>query len=57
MYRNTFLFSSLKNIMNRNSKGTSNYKTNINKLYEWWRINSKNQMPMFYSSKKRCKQD
>lgn len=43
--------------MTQNSKGTKNYETNINKLYEWWRKNSKEQIPMYFSGAKKTKQD
>jgi len=39
------------------SRGTQNYEINMNKLYEWWSKNSKNEMPLFFSSRKKSKQD
>jgi hypothetical protein len=57
LYRNKFLYTSLKSILVHGSRGSANYETIINKLYEWWRKNSNNQIPLYFTTRKGNKQD
>jgi hypothetical protein len=51
--RNKFIYTSLRNIILGSTQGSENYEKNLDKLYEWFKKNSEDSMPMYFSARKK----